>query len=189
MNWDAIGAIGEMVSAVAVFFSLFYLANQIRVSNRASTHAAEQHVLDNQRIWSGRIADSDSLSTIWLKGSRDKPELTESEWVRFGTLCQEVTLGWERGFLLEVGGDVSTTVLERETRMRKLVLGSRGYRKWFMARKLVLRAEFAALLGKELAPTRSRMRSHMPVTVQMRTKYNKSGLRTPKPLRGSAAPA
>jgi hypothetical protein len=151
MNWDAIGAIGEVIGAAAVVLSLVYLANQIRISNRASRHAAEQHLMDNQRIWLGRIADSDSLSAIWLKGSRDEPGLTEIEWVRFGTLCQEVTLGWERSFLLEAGGDVSTTVLERETRMRKLIIGSPGYRKWFMARKPVLTAEFAALLEKELA--------------------------------------
>jgi hypothetical protein len=30
MNWDAIGAIGETVGAVAVIATLFYLAVQIR---------------------------------------------------------------------------------------------------------------------------------------------------------------
>ena len=34
MNWDAIGAIGEILGALAVFISLGYLATQIRQSNR-----------------------------------------------------------------------------------------------------------------------------------------------------------
>ena len=34
MNWDAIGAIGEMLGAVAVVVSLIYLAQQVRTSNR-----------------------------------------------------------------------------------------------------------------------------------------------------------
>ena len=33
MNWDAIGAIGELVGAAAVVGTLFYLAIQIRLSN------------------------------------------------------------------------------------------------------------------------------------------------------------
>ena len=30
MNWEAIGAIGELLSAVVVIFSIFYLARQVR---------------------------------------------------------------------------------------------------------------------------------------------------------------
>jgi Zn-dependent membrane protease YugP len=57
MNWDAIGAIGEIIGAVAVVFSLIYLATQIRISNRASRQAAEQNLLDNQRTWLARIGE------------------------------------------------------------------------------------------------------------------------------------
>jgi len=34
MNWDAIGAIGEVIGAMAVVLSLIYLATQVHVSNR-----------------------------------------------------------------------------------------------------------------------------------------------------------
>lgn len=33
MNWDAIGAVGEIVGALAVVISLVYLASQIRIQN------------------------------------------------------------------------------------------------------------------------------------------------------------
>ena len=36
MNWEAIGAIGEIVGAAAVVFSLGYLAVQIRNQNSES---------------------------------------------------------------------------------------------------------------------------------------------------------
>jgi hypothetical protein len=35
MNWDAIGAIAELVGAAAVFISLLYLAVQIRDSKKS----------------------------------------------------------------------------------------------------------------------------------------------------------
>ena len=34
MNWEAIGAIGEIIGAIAVLATLLYLAQQIRQSNR-----------------------------------------------------------------------------------------------------------------------------------------------------------
>lgn len=41
MNWSAIGAVGEILGAVAVFATLFYLANQIRQTNRATQATIE----------------------------------------------------------------------------------------------------------------------------------------------------
>lgn len=46
MNWDAIGAIGEIVGAMAVLVTLIYLAVQIRQSSdtqRAQTHQQLAH--------------------------------------------------------------------------------------------------------------------------------------------------
>ena len=151
MNWDATGAIGEIIGATAVVISLIYLAGQIRISNRASRQAAEQHMLDNVRVWLGRISDSDTLSAIWMRGSRDDPSLTEEEWIRYGTLCHEVTLSWERSFLLAQEGSISSSLGEREKRMRRIVIGSLGYHKWFAARKMAFTTEFVEMLENELA--------------------------------------
>ncbi len=35
LNWDAIGSIGEVISAAAVVVSLVYLANQLRTNTKA----------------------------------------------------------------------------------------------------------------------------------------------------------
>lgn len=151
MNWDAIGAIGEIVGAIAVVISLVYLASQIQLSNRASRRAAEQNLIDNQRIWLGRLSENEQLSDIWLRGSRNDPNLTEIEWIRFGSLCNEVTINWERSFLLANDGDVSVSIIERDSRTRRQLIGSPGYKKWFASRKFALTEEFANLVEKELA--------------------------------------
>ena len=33
MNWDALGAIGEIIGAIAVLATLYYLAKQIKMQN------------------------------------------------------------------------------------------------------------------------------------------------------------
>ena len=44
MNWEAIGAVGEILGAAAVFVSLIYLAVQIRGSTRQSQAAMVQAI-------------------------------------------------------------------------------------------------------------------------------------------------
>lgn len=150
MNWDAIGAIGEIIGATAVVISLVYLASQIRISNRASRQAAEQNLLDNVRIWMGRIAESESLSDIWARGSKNDPSMSEAEWIRFGTLCNEITLHWERSQILAKDGDISSSVLERDQRLRKAIIGAPGYHRWFETRKFALTDEIVEQIEREM---------------------------------------
>ena len=34
MNWDAIGAMGEIIGAIAVLATLYYLSGQIKINSR-----------------------------------------------------------------------------------------------------------------------------------------------------------
>lgn len=45
MNWEALGAIGELVGAVAVVVTLLYLSAQIRHSNRTSKSAVASDLM------------------------------------------------------------------------------------------------------------------------------------------------
>ena len=47
MNWEAIGAIAELIGASGVILSLLYLAAQIRTSNESSKAQIEQTRLTN----------------------------------------------------------------------------------------------------------------------------------------------
>ena len=55
MNWEAIGAIGEIVGAIAVVGSLIYLATQIHVSNLAAKQATMQELMNELTTFLGRI--------------------------------------------------------------------------------------------------------------------------------------
>jgi hypothetical protein len=56
MNWDAIGAIGELAGALAVVITLLFLARQLRLSNR------------QQRLESGRAVTEEfnRINTLFL---------------------------------------------------------------------------------------------------------------------------
>jgi len=60
MNWDAIGAVGEIVGATAVVVSLIYLAVQVRQNTNASKAATVQDMTNKWvqiNLWSAESPD------------------------------------------------------------------------------------------------------------------------------------
>ena len=51
MNWEALGAIGELAGAIGVIATLGYLAIQIRQNTSAVQSAAAQTVHENFAAW------------------------------------------------------------------------------------------------------------------------------------------
>jgi len=46
MNWEALGAIGELVGAVSVLLTLIYLARQIKENTKVQTISAYSSMMD-----------------------------------------------------------------------------------------------------------------------------------------------
>jgi len=64
MNWDAIGAIGEIIGAIAVVVTLIYLSIQVRHSNREARASTLQAALRFEMEATGIIAQH---GDIWDK--------------------------------------------------------------------------------------------------------------------------
>ena len=83
MNWEAIGAIGEIIGALGVVVSLVYLASQIRTQNRESRLSAVMEWTTQWNAFSVSFAENPVLSEIWVKGVQDFSSLNPSELVQF----------------------------------------------------------------------------------------------------------
>ena len=81
MNWDAVGAIGEIVGASAVVISLVYLAFQIRTQNRESRASSVHQVIDGYRSSIGVLHEPE-MADIWVQAMSDFDSLTESQRLR-----------------------------------------------------------------------------------------------------------
>ena len=64
MNWDAIGAIGEIIGAFAVFITLAYLALQIRQNTKAVHSSALDSTVNTISIARQSIYENDEVDRI-----------------------------------------------------------------------------------------------------------------------------
>ena len=92
MNWDAVGAVGEIVGALAVFITLVYLARQIRQNTRAVNSAALDSTINTISIVRQSIYENDDVARVYLKGSASPDELDDLERVKFRLLLHNMLL-------------------------------------------------------------------------------------------------
>jgi hypothetical protein len=79
MNWDALGAIGEIAGALAVVITLLFLSKQLRDTSKQlilnSTNDANK--LYSDAFWP--IYNNEYNLRIWVTGLRKPEELSEDE--------------------------------------------------------------------------------------------------------------
>ena len=104
MNWDAIGAIGELIAAAAVVATLVYLAVQTKTNTAAVDRATTQSILAGRAQASQFIAGDDSINELLWKGADTPGLLNEKEWQRFLMVVSAVVRPLELAFLDHVSG-------------------------------------------------------------------------------------
>ena len=106
MNLNDLANLGQIIGALAVVISLFYVASQIRQNTNAVRSATAQTVHEHFAKWYHLVAADDELSQIVAKGLRDYGSLSEKERVRFVatfmaflSYSQNAFLKWREGLL------------------------------------------------------------------------------------------
>lgn len=111
MNWEAIGAIGEVVGAMAVIFTLVFLAIQIRSNTNAIRANAQYDIQTRLSDISFQIGYSSENSAIWSKILDEKltetdlttAELEQAHWIIRGLLVTYIAAfaSYQKGMMPE----------------------------------------------------------------------------------------
>ncbi len=83
MNWEAITAIAQLVSSVAVVASLWYLALQLHRSTRIAKLTAQDAATTALREVTRPFTESAEVARLWRTGLEDLDALTAEEKGRF----------------------------------------------------------------------------------------------------------
>jgi len=82
MNWDAIGAVGETMGAIAVIATLIYLGSQIRQLKQQNAQATLQHIHNSMNQFMDTLVPEANASLV-VRGRESYKRLSESEKLRF----------------------------------------------------------------------------------------------------------
>jgi hypothetical protein len=99
MNWDAIGAVAELLAAVAVIFSFIYLAGQIRQSTRAQKRSNLREIAEDLNTTMRCAATDPELASLVLKAHTDLSSLDAVERYRFDSFFYAWMSSFERALL------------------------------------------------------------------------------------------
>lgn len=127
MNWDAIGALGEMIGAGAVVVSLIYLAIQIRGQNFETRVAGMHAVSEGFRDSIGSLAEHPHVAHVWIKSNVDPGSLTDEELVHMFAVAQRNFRVWEEAFGLHRSGRLDKDIWEGITNQYASFLSHRGF--------------------------------------------------------------
>ena len=94
INWEAVGAIGEMSGAVVVVITLLYLARQIRQSNRIAIASTEIGIRNAFGSINESVYSNPTVAELFAKVSNPDAQLTPAEDVQVLNIVLRFLNSW-----------------------------------------------------------------------------------------------
>lgn len=167
MNWDAIGAVGEIIGAFAVVLSLVYLALQIRTQNRETRIAAMHNISVGYRDTLATMADRD-MAEIIDKAIEDYDALTRVESLRIIAWASRIFRVWEEAYLLFEADQLDHRIWDTIVRQFNGYMAVRPFNEVWIIRKQYFDEEFGTssmILNAKNIYSNSRDRSGRMVAI------------------------
>jgi hypothetical protein len=130
MNWEAIGAAAELLGALGVILTLFYLTTQIRLNTKAVNNQSLRDSQELITVSSLPLIEDENLAAIYVRGLKNFDDLTEVEKVRFHYLCTQRVHAAATVLALDQGADAYSSTQHWVERMMRSV----GFRQWWRER-------------------------------------------------------
>ena len=142
MNWDAIGAIGEIIGASAVVISLVYLATQIRAQNREARVASVHQVIESYRTSVSGLYEP-GMAEMWVRAVDDFDSLEPSERLRFVVYLTVAVRSFEDAYFQWREGHLETEIWDALLAPLVDVKSTASFGRFWELRRHHFREEFA----------------------------------------------
>ncbi|MFT4817092.1 MAG: hypothetical protein ACI80L_001405 [Pseudohongiellaceae bacterium] len=149
MNWDAIGAIGETISALAVVVSILYLSIQIRSNTRATKASASFDATHSWATSNEQVPQfSDELLGAFSKSydsAINESDFSEIENIRLGAHNRALFQKLEGQYYLYKYGYLEPSVWKKRSEWAHGLIQLPYYQKWWDSeiRESIYSDEFA----------------------------------------------
>lgn len=111
MNLEQWSFVAEIISSMAVVFSLCFLAFEIRLNTRLTRQNSMDMVTTHRHALLVKLAEDGELASIVWKGCAGTPRLDAHEWTRFSLYIYTLVLEYERAWLKSKAGALDKNVM------------------------------------------------------------------------------
>ena len=153
MNWEAIGAVGEILGAIAVLVTLLYLAAQIRQNSQFVKAATYHSTMRARNEFNFAVATTPELSALLIRAGDKGITLDADERQRFNSLMWGFFNLFEDSVVQHDNGLLTPETWEPTRWAMADMLKSSGVRDWVSRNRAGLTAALQAEITSLIAPT------------------------------------
>jgi hypothetical protein len=136
------GAIGEIVGAIGVLISLFYLAMQIRRNTHAISSNTHQSIIQQQTDVFSLTLSNPELDDLMYRGELNPDSLTDIEIRKFERLCFMHINLWESIYLNYKKGLMEEKLFQAWDEGARVLFDHSGYRSFWRNNHMAYQSEF-----------------------------------------------
>ena len=116
MNWEAVGAVGEILGAIAVLVTLIYLATQIKQHTLATRAVTNSAYAEAAREFNMAIANSPELARAFANWPENPADATPEDQVMILSVWRALFQMWANGYRQYRDGAIDPAIM---TALRK----------------------------------------------------------------------
>ncbi len=150
MNWEAIGAVGEVLGALGVIATLGYLAVQIRQNTRAVRSDTSQTIADSRVEFLASVTDDADVARIFFSGLVDFESLEGTDRGRFFLLMTRFAAIMENAFYQHRRGTIDSEQWARALETLRGFMVTPGWQHWWSSNPIRPDVPFERFLDEEV---------------------------------------
>ena len=150
MNWDAITGSAEVLGAMAVLVTLFYLARQIRQNTEEIRSANYHGVTDSFNALNLAMVENTDVARVFRRGNESYEELSDDEKIQYGFILHSAFLILDVIKFQSQRGTGDTTLWNFEKNTLASMLAAPGCRKWWIDRPFSFSEDFVSYVEDDV---------------------------------------
>ena len=151
MNWEAIGALGEIVGALGVILTLAYLAVQVRQNTEEMRSGQTQDLIEANSEANYFMASDEKLAELMQIGMVEPSELSATDQFRFNVFWFAAYNRFDFAYHQFIRGRLDPELWEKMDYEIPLYLNLPGSRAWWERDKPRFSKKFVAYVEKRLS--------------------------------------
>lgn len=162
MNWDAVGAVAEVIGAVAVVVTLIYLAIQIRQNTNAVRLQTGHNISEEYRDIFAIISQNEGLADLIHRAALDHESISGADKARYYALNSNFVRAVENAFVQWNENALDHRHWSGMKRMLSDYTRLPAFQEYWANRKHWFSDEFQAFMDDEILATHEQSTAPLP---------------------------